>query len=248
MLGLFKGAGYFFDGLQMIMRPGLRRYVIVPLLINLTIFTLLTIWLSQEFGALVDHYTPELPQWLSWLSSIVWVLFAILIAVGIFFTFTMVANLIGAPFNILLAEAVEAQLTGELPEESSWLKVLREAPGAMMDELRKLGYFLMFAIPLLLLFLVPVVNLIAPLIWGAFSAWLLALEYLDYPLGNHAMRPWQQRALIRNYRPLAFGFGGMVLFATLVPLLNLIAMPAATIGATALWVGEMKKGLSAERR
>ncbi len=238
---LFKGAGYFFAGLGMINTPGLRRYIVIPLLINIVLFTLLVVWLTGEFGALVALYAPQLPDWLAWLDSVVWLLFALIIAIAIFFSFAIVANLVAAPFNSLLAEAAEAQLTGVAPAEGGWLKGLREAPRALLDELRKLGYFLRFAIPLLLLFLIPVINLTAPLLWGLFSAWLLALEYLDYPLGNHNLRLKQQRELLSRRRPLAFGFGVIVLFATLIPFFNLLAIPAATLGATVLWVKELRQ-------
>jgi len=237
---LFKGAGYFFAGLGMITRPGLRRYIVMPLLINIALFTLLVVWLSGEFGALVALYTPQLPDWLTWLDSVVWLLFALLIAMMIFFTFAIVANLIASPFNSLLAEAAEAQLTGQTPAEGSWLKAVREAPGAVMNELRKLGYFLRFAVPLLVLFIIPGLNLLAPLVWGLFSAWMLALEYFDYPLGNHSLRLAQQRAFLRKHRALAFGFGTITLFASLIPFFNLLAIPAATLGATLISTREMR--------
>ncbi len=237
---LFKGAGYFFEGLGMITRPGLRRYIVIPLLINIILFTLLTLWLGRELGALVDRYTPQLPEWLAWLGMVIWLLFAVVMITAIFFTFTLVANIIAAPFNSLLAEAAEIQLTGKTPTDGGWRKALIEAPGVMLDALRKLVLFVLLAIPLLLLFLIPGINLLAPFIWGAFSAWLLALEYLDYPLGNHALRLKQQRELISQRRPLAFGFGVVTLLATLIPLFNLAVIPAATLGATVLWVRELK--------
>lgn len=238
---LFRGAGYFCAGLGMITRPGLRRYIIIPLLINIVLFALLVVWLTGEFGALVALYAPQLPDWLAWLDSVVWLLFALIIAIAIFFSFALVANLVASPFNSLLAEAAEAQLSGAAPAEGGWLKGVREAPRALFDELRKFGYFLRFAIPLLLLFLIPVINLAAPLLWGIFSAWLLALEYLDYPLGNHDLRLKQQRELVGRHRSLTFGFGVVVLFATLIPFLNLLAIPAATLGATVLWVKELRQ-------
>lgn len=237
---LFRGAGYFFEGLGMITRPGLRRYIAIPLLINIVLFTLLVVWLTGEFGALVTLYAPQLPDWLSWLDSVVWLLFALLIAMMIFFTFAIVANIIAAPFNSLLAEAAESQLSGAAVAEGGVLKALREAPGAVMDELRKLGYFLKFAVPLLVLFIIPGVNLLAPLVWGLFSAWMLALEYFDYPLGNHSMRLAQQRAFLSKHRALAFGFGIITLFASLIPFFNLLAIPAATLGATLIWTREMR--------
>lgn len=238
--GLFRGAGYFFTGLGMITRPGLRRYIIIPLLINLMLFSLLIVWLSNEFGAMVALYTPKFPEWLSWLGTVVWLLFAALIVVMIFFTFTLVANIIAAPFNSLLAEAAEAQLTGE-QGSGGWGKAVREAPGVMLDAVRKLLFFMLMAIPLLVLFLIPGINLFAPLIWGAFSAWVIALEYLDYPLGNHSLRLKQQRTLAGNHRALTFGFGVATLAATLIPFINLLAIPAATLGATTLWVKELRQ-------
>jgi len=238
---LFRGVGYFFEGLGMITRPGLRRYIIIPLLINLVLFTLLTLWLGREFGTLVDRYTPQLPEWLSWLGTVVWLLFAVLMITAIFFTFTLVANIIAAPFNSLLAEAAEKQLTGETPSNGSWLVALREAPGIMLDAVRKLILFVLVAIPLFLLFLIPGINLIAPFIWGAFSAWMLSLEYLDYPLGNHNLRLKQQRELLGRHRSLTFGFGVATLAATLIPFLNLLSIPAATLGATLLCVKELRK-------
>ena len=236
---LFRGAGYFFTGLGMMTRPGLRRYIVIPLLINLMLFSLLIVWLSNEFGALMELYTPQLPNWLAWLGTVVWALFAALIAVMIFFTFTLVANIIAAPFNSLLAEAAEAQLTGEVPR-GGWGKAVRETPGVMLDAVRKLVLFILMAIPMLLLFLIPGINLFAPLVWGAFSAWVIALEYLDYPLGNHSLRLNQQRALAATRRSLIFGLGVATLAAILIPFLNLLSIPAATLGATVLWVKEIK--------
>ncbi|MEZ5582290.1 MAG: hypothetical protein R3F37_05475 [Candidatus Competibacteraceae bacterium] len=42
--------------------------------------------------------------------------------------------------------------------------------------------------PLLVLFVIPGVNVIAPLLWLVFGAWMLALQYADYPMGNHGLR------------------------------------------------------------
>ena len=74
--------------------------------------------------------------------------------------------------------------------------------------------------------------------WLLFSAWMLALEYLDYPLSNHGRLFPHYRGALRQRRWLALGFGGAVLLLTLVPLLNFIVMPAAVAGATALAVKE----------
>ena len=70
------GAGYFIKGLSLIQRKGVRRFVIIPLAINTLLFTLLLWLLAGYFGELIDKFMPELPNWLAWLSYLIWVLFA----------------------------------------------------------------------------------------------------------------------------------------------------------------------------
>ena len=43
-----SGIKYFFKGLQLIASPGIRRYVIIPLLINTTIF-IAAIWFGFAY-------------------------------------------------------------------------------------------------------------------------------------------------------------------------------------------------------
>lgn len=235
------GAGYLLRGLRLVIEPGLRRYVALPLLINALVFAGL-LWLAaDQFGVLVDAILPALPQWLAWLAGVLWLLFFVAAAVLVFFTFSVIANLIAAPFNDLLAEAVERRLSGRAPPGGGGLwQAVKGAPGAMLDELRKLGYFIRWALPLLILFLIPGVNLIAPLVWAVFTAWILALEYADYPMGNHDLRPDRQRRILGRQRWLSLGFGTGVMLATLIPLANFLVMPAAVAGASALWVDRLR--------
>jgi CysZ protein len=242
MLGQpIAGAAALLRGLKLITTPGLRRFVVIPLTINILLFSL-SIWvLVQQFSPLVDKWLSYLPEWLGWLEWFFWLVFAVAAILLVFYTFSILANLIAAPFNGLLAEAVEKHLTGQpLPPGSSLVTVLKETPAAVIDELRKIGYFLLRAIPLLILFWIPLLNLAAPVLWALFSAWMMAVEYCDYPMGNHELRFAEQRARLRRRKLLSFGFGGATLFATLIPVFNFLVMPAAVAGATALWVEQLK--------
>lgn len=236
-----SGFSYLPAGFKLLLRPALWPYVLLPLGINILVFGSI-VWLAaDQFGTLVDALLPTLPEWLAWLAWLLWLVFVLVAAVIVLFTFSIVANFIAAPFNGLLAEAVERLLTGAAPPASGSLwQAVREAPQALVDELRKLGYFILWAIPLALLSLVPLVNLVTPLLWALFSAWMLALQYLDYPLGNHGLRFAAQRQRLRAQPLLGLGFGGAVLIVTLIPLLNLVVMPAAVAGATRLWVERLR--------
>jgi CysZ protein len=77
---------------------------------------------------------------------------------------------------------------------------------------------------------------LAPIAWLVFGAWMLSLEYFDYPLGNHGLTFGEARALIRRRPGAALGFGGVIMALTAIPVVNLVAMPAAVAGAAALYV------------
>ena len=244
----FKGATYPITGLSWLARPRLRRYVIIPLLINTVLFGGAIWWGVGAFGELMERVMQNLigwmPDWLDWLAQVLewllWPLFVIAILLVSFYTFTLVANVIGSPFNSLLSEQVEdlANPSVNRPVSRPFWQEIVIAPVA---ELRKLFYFIAFAIPLLILFLIPLVNIVAPFLWLLFSAWMLALQYSDYPMGNHGIAFREQRQRLRKQRALALGFGAMVSVIMLIPVLNFLIMPAAVIGATLMWVEQISK-------
>jgi CysZ protein len=237
-----KGIGYVREGLRLMRQPGLRRYVAIPLLISVVIFTTAILvgihWLENLLAWLLGW----LPSWLDWLRYLLWPLFALTGVLLVFYTFSLLTNLIAAPFNGLLAEAVERHLDGRpLQEAGGWQALLKDILPSLFSELRKLLYFALRALPLGLLFLIPPVNLAAPFLWALFSAWMLAIEYVDYPMANHLLHFAEQRKRLRGRRLLAWGFGGASLLMTMIPVVNFLAMPAAVAGATAMWVREFKQ-------
>jgi CysZ protein len=233
-------AWYPIRGLGLIARPRLRRFVIVPLLLNVALFSLAIVYGWRQYEALVAYLETWLPSWLDWLS---WLLLPIALAAAatvLFYTFSMLANLIASPFNGLLAEKVEEHLTGEPLPGGGWGKMARELLPTLWDEVKKILYFVAWAVPFLLLFLVPVINVAAPFLWLAFSAWTMALQYVDYPMGNHGIKGPEIRRRLGRRRLSALSFGATTMLLTSIPFVNFLAMPAAVAGATAFWVERFK--------
>ncbi len=234
-----KGATYILHGFQLIHRKGIRHFAYIPIAINTVLFSI-AIWISTSyFSEWLARITPSwLPQWL--LDWVLWPVFFLLLAVIVFFSFSIVANLLTAPFNGVLAEAVEDALTGQKPQSMDWPEIIKDAPGMIWNEVRKLLYVLLWLIPLFILSWIPGINLVAPVLWTLFSAWMLALDYHDYPMGNHQLKFPQQRSLLRQRRWLALGFGLAALAGTMIPVVNFLIIPAAVAGATALFLREIQ--------
>lgn len=235
---LIQGAGYVLTGLRWLPRAGLRGFVAIPLLINSGLFGLGIWWSWGQFARLDQAARDWLPDWLAWLHWLLWPLFVLTVLVVVFYAFSVVANLIAAPFNGLLAERVEKLANPAGAARPTPGPAWQEVVLSPLTEVRKLLYFIGWAIPLLILSFLPAINVAAPVLWALFAAWMLALEYADYPLGNRGLKFRDQRRLLRQRWPLALGFGGMTLLLTLIPLVNFVAMPAAVIGATLLWTRE----------
>ena len=106
-------------------------------------------------------------------------------------------------------------------------------------QLQLLAYFIPRTIGVGLLTLVvsfvPVLNLLAPAIAGCWAAWSLAIQYLDYPADIDAVSFSQLIDQAGQNRWSAMGFGFAALGASAIPLLNLLALPAAVVGGTLLW-------------
>jgi len=234
---IVKGTVYLGRGFQIIRQPGVRLYVVMPLLINIVLFAGL-IWFGYEqFAPLVDKLMSYVPGFLDFLRWIIWFTISTFTAIVVFFTFTPIANIVAAPFNALLSEKIEARLTGkQIISDSSFIKMAHDS---VLSQLRKLVYILLWSAALLLISFIPVINFAAPLLWMIFGSWLLSLEYLDYPMGNHELDFKREKQIVAARKGLALGFGGSVMALTSIPLLNFIVMPVAVAGATILWVEQL---------
>lgn len=226
-------------GIQLIRQPGLRRFVIIPLAINMALFSIASWMLWSYLSTAVDSM---LPSWLSWLAWLILPVFMASVMAVVYYAFTLVANIIASPFYGHLAKGVEGHLKGEphLALETNFFST--ETLAILGSELRKLVYYLVRAIPLLLLSLIPGVNVITLPLWLLFSAWFLSFEYTGYAFENHGVLFNEQKRILKQRRASSLAFGGLSLLATTIPVVNLFAPAIAVAGATKMLYerGELK--------
>ena len=238
---------YFMKGLNIIFSPGIKRYVVIPLAINILLFTV-AIWVGFSYvGDLINALMPELPEWLAmidWLiSGLLYLLFGIICILIVFFTFSALANVVAAPFNDLLCSAVARKLGGEnVFANADDQPFLQTIVPAMLHEIRKLAYFAGWSIPFVILLVIPGINIIGAVLWFLFSAWMLNYEYMEYPMSQDKLDFDAQRAQLKSRKWLSLSYGGIVSTATMIPLVNFLVMPVAVAGATAIWIEGLKQG------
>lgn len=236
-----SGLYYFTFGWRLIMQRKLLPFVIFPLLINVALIVgLLWLFISQINGW-VDSLLTFMPSWLDWLSYLLVPLAILSVMVVFFFTFTTLANFIAAPFNGLLAEKVELQLTGKFINEMTVAELIKDMPRMLLREWKKMLYAMPRLILLFILGFVPVIGqTVIPVFMFLLSAWLLAIQYCDYPFDNHKVGFPQMKRALSQHKTMNYTFGTLVSVGTMIPVVNLVIMPVAVCGATAMWVSEYR--------
>lgn len=228
-------------GFSMLTQPGLRRYVVIPVAVNVVLIIGLVSLLGWQVGDWLDAWLSGLPNWLAWLENVLWWLVMVLATLAFCYFSTLLANLIASPFNGMLSSRVEQLVTGRTPQTR--MSIAGEMWDGVAGEARRLRYYasraLLLGVLSLVLLFIPVANLaIAPL-WFVFGAYMLAFEYLDGPMGNRGWAFEAKLAHLQARRTRHLGFGALVTLMTAIPLANLVVMPAAVIGATLLYLDTM---------
>lgn len=240
MNNFIDGMNYFLSGFSLITKPGIKRFVIIPLIINIVIFTALFFVLRHYLVALNAWFLGYLPAWLQWLSWILWLLFIASFFLIFIYLFVTIGNFVSAPFNSFLAEKVELYLTGKMSEPRTLMENIKDIPRILGRQFAILGYFIPRALFILLLFFVPIIQAVAALLWFLFSAWYMTLTYLDYPSDNHRISIQEVHVWLKDKRWVGIGFGISVLAASMIPVVNFFTIPAAVAGATQFWIKEGK--------
>lgn len=236
-----KGARALLEGFELVLSPGLKRFILVPVAINLVIFAVLVASLLGWLGAWVTQAEAFLPSYLAWLTVAVQI-FAFLVALVLFVLgFTVINGFIAAPLYGILAEKVETRLdpSAALPSETLGSMIMR----TLGREVDKWLWYLPRALILLAISFVPVVNLASPILWLGFGAWVMVIEYRDYLNDNNGLKLKVTREQAWTEPMDSAVFGALVLALTAIPLVNLLVPSAAVAGATA-W-GVRNRAISA---
>ena len=223
---------YLIIGIKHLLTPGLKKYIVLPLLFNFVLFASLFALAHHFLYAFVQGYIDQLPAWLSFLSTLFFIVMVISFFLLFLSMFTVLFNLVAAPLNGLLAEKAQSILYHTpIPNLSfstiAWRSIKRQ--------MQFLKYYLPRFFLMILLFFVPFIQPIYPLLWFFFNAWMLSMQYQDFVMDNNIVSFESMRQQMEQKRMLSLGLGTLLNFASFVPILNIITMPAAVIGCVVMY-------------
>ena len=211
----------------------LRPFVWGPLAVS---FLVIAVAFAIGHAALQDarEWLESLtPAWLDWLDDVLAPVFYVLGVIAAGWMLGFLAALLASPFLGALSARAEHEALGTGPGdgENPGLGVLR----TLAREGRKLAYYLPRLLGVFVVTLIPFVNVVAPFLWIAFGAWMLAVQFVDYAAENRGLDFGETVALLRANPAAAFGFGAPVALLLAVPFAAVVVIPAAVCGGALLW-------------
>ncbi len=250
---LIHGANYVRKGFILLKNPELLMFLIIPsaaglIALGFLAWTSITYlshaweWITNLFPewlfTIIFWATKLLPQWIVYtLKFLVWLSCAFLFGL----TFTTLTLFFSSPFNGLLAEKTEQLLNKrEDVSQESYLTILTSIPRSITRELSKLMHYFKLVLAVIFIGFIPFLNSLAPILWLLIGAWMMYIHFLDYPMDNHNYNIRCVRQLGRANLTLSLGFGGMVSILATIPIINILVIPSAVIGATIFWCENSK--------
>jgi len=233
-----KSLEYLLSGFSLLLKPGVKRFVIIPLFINIVFFIGLY-FVAKHFFSEFNHWLVSFfPSWLMWIENLISVIFFIGFVIIMLYAFATIANLISSPFNSLLSEKIEFYLTGNQQASRSFLEISKDLPKTLGRQFALIGYYLPRAFLIAILFFIPFIQFFAPIIWFIFNAWYFCLQYIDYPTDNHQISLKDAQLWMKKRRVTSLTFGIYILIGSMIPILNFLIMPASVAAATRFWIEE----------
>lgn len=218
-------------------RRVLWKYAVAPILISFTVMSLAYVVLYYLIHRFLGAFASQ-----EWYLQILYYFLAfvltVLLVVLFFFFWTRVASALASPFNDLLSEKTEELVTGNYRETPfSAIQLIKDSGRAIGHSFKLLGIYLVLLLACLLLLLIPGFGSALFSVAGwLLSAYMLAYEYLGYPMDRRRFSWSEKRSFIRSRFKTVMGFGLGNLVAASIPFLNLLFIPSAAVGGALLFL------------
>lgn len=241
----FLALGSFGQAFPFLSKSGFRKYLLIPILLNLALLTL-AIWVSLEYGGTVSDYLMgligleggSLAKYTSWIISFI-IRFGILMIYFSLFRYILLILL--SPFLAFLSEKVENHENGkDFP--FSLRQMGNDIIRAIIINGQNLGIEILLTIALSLFAFIPVIGLISPFAILAVQSYFFGFAIMDYSPERYRWTRKQTSAWMRKNYAAVTAIGLAFHLCFLIPVFGWIVAPIlATIAGTLSFLRIRKK-------
>jgi CysZ protein len=221
-------------------RPGLWPWLAAPVVGFVVVLVPTAWWTWASFPTWIAGIAP--PPDVDVLAGVWWLavrVLSVVVFVGLAAVEWVVVSAVTRPAYGVVTERVEDEIAGveaafDLPA------LLGDAGWSVVHSLLALAVYVAVSVVISAVALVPGVGeVVAPLLWTGASVLWLARELVDGPLSRRQLGFAAKLAFVRDHLPEMTGLGLVTAAALTVPIVDLVVLPAAFVGAT-LWYVESR--------
>ncbi|RLL53691.1 hypothetical protein D8Y20_04515 [Mariprofundus sp. EBB-1] len=196
----------------------LALLIVLMLVLGTGVFWLVdylaTLWIPSG-----DAWYWQILSWLAWAMA-----FVLAVVCGIV-SFVTLGSAVSAPWLDLLAVRTERLSGREVTEQTSpWVPMIMQSLGNSVRPL--LGLLLWGAIALAFFWVPP----LATAIWTYGAVRFLSFELIDTSASRRGWDYKQRKSRLTEKRWFYLGFAGLATLLMMVPIVNLLVIPAAVVG------------------
>mgnify|MGYP003564023896 CR=1 FL=1 len=234
--------GSYAKAFPYLLKPGYRRYLLLPVLVNL-LFLIAVVWAALVYAeplltAVLNYFNIDLSSWGKAWSSVAVIVLQILSFLLFLSVYKYVVLVVLAPLLAFLSEKVEKDLLGQ-DFPFSWSQFVQDIGRALVingfNLIRELGLTLLLSI----LGFIPLVGLAAPFLILLVQSYFYGYGLLDYNAERWRFTIGQTEKYMWQHKGQTIAIGLVFHFIFLIPLVGWILAPiwsviAATLSAVSL--------------
>lgn len=238
MKGFLFGFTYPFKSLKLFgEHPILISYSIIPIIINIIIYTTIFFYSYTHIKNLTGYLTGNTYWWQDILNFLLLISAIVLLLIVCYLLFVIFGGIITAPFNEKISQITEESVRGIKTDYN---------PGFFSDlyisvtaELKKLQFYFLVLILIFFLNLIPLVGTVISFILGLlFSFFYNALDFLDYALTRKCANLKTKIKVTFTGGLISMGFGAAAFLIMFLPIVNVFLKPTLVVSGTDLFYNE----------
>ena len=231
-----------FASLSLVKQHRLYAYFIIPFFLNIIILSSIFYLSFHTLKPLIDGLITGSGFFFDALRIITTPLLIIVQVIITIFIYSIVGNIITAPFNDFLSKKIEIKAFGENFDEKFSLKAL------ITDILRVVGnlikLLLLMLIAHLLIFLLNLIPVLGNILYAALgfliTAFFFGFQFYDFPLERRRYTFGKKLKTTFRFIPQVVGVGAGFFLLSMIPIINFLALNMGAIAATVMYSNYIK--------
>lgn len=255
MLSFINAAKYPFKGISYLFsHKNLFRYIFIPFILDLTLASILLFLVFFQIPEVVDWIKSAVIDWfgiekvgvehfivvrtLKWILGVAGAFIWFILGVVILFIFPLVLTILSAIIDPLFRSILHSktkEMEGFPEKRIPVIESLYLSLKSVINEIKKLVFYLLFSVILLFINIVPVIgSLLYPILQFFLTALFITWEFLTPYLDEKKLSFLKQLRFVFQNKKLFLGFGIPAVLLLLIPFVQVIFLSTHVIGGALL--------------